>query len=156
MKTPCGVTPPPPHFGAWRFRAPFRQVALAGKCLPILWLILFDLGGSLADLVRSCHAAYACHLRTNICKHRYKSINNSIKIAKDRPNIYQKSTKSPSKFNQNRFGKRVGSRPPPKWHRLMFFSGFLAPLGRCRAPFWAELDPEGRPQIVFLGIMLEK
>ena len=54
LKTPCSVTPPPPHFGAWRFCALFRQVALAGKFLPILWLILFDLCRSweiLADLV---------------------------------------------------------------------------------------------------------
>jgi hypothetical protein len=53
LKTPCGVTPPPPHFGAWHFRVLFRKVVLAGKCLPILWLILFDLGESLADLIRT-------------------------------------------------------------------------------------------------------
>ena len=36
LKTPCGVTPPPLHFWVLAFRAPFRQVALAGLCLPIL------------------------------------------------------------------------------------------------------------------------
>jgi hypothetical protein len=45
------VTPPPPHFWDLAIRDPFRQMALAGLCLPILWLILFDLGRSLADFV---------------------------------------------------------------------------------------------------------
>ena len=44
MKTSCSVIPPPPHFGAWRFRGLFRQGVLEGTCLPILWWNLFDLG----------------------------------------------------------------------------------------------------------------
>ena len=32
----------------------------------------------------------------------------------------------------------------------------LAPLGRFWVPFGPELDPEGVPKIVFLGIMLER
>ena len=57
LKTPCGVTPPPPHFWSSAFHDLFLQVALAGLCLPIFWLILFDLGRSwqiFGDLGRSC------------------------------------------------------------------------------------------------------
>ena len=38
----------------------------------------------------------------------------------------------------------------------MLFLRLLAPLGRFWVPFGPELDPEGVPKIVFLGIMLEK
>ena len=39
LKTPCGVTPSPSHFGAWRFCGLFE-----GTCLSIPWLNLFDPG----------------------------------------------------------------------------------------------------------------
>ena len=42
--------------GSWQFVAfsdSFQQVALAGTCLPILWLFLCDLGRFLADFGRT-------------------------------------------------------------------------------------------------------
>jgi hypothetical protein len=114
------VTPPPPHFGARRFRAQFRQVALAGKCLPILWLILFDLGKSWQILLEPCQ--FVVDLRKEfgsiglkkVFQNNNESINKSIQITKNLSHICQKSTKIPIKVKRGRFGKKVGSRTPPK------------------------------------------
>ena len=60
-------------FGAsWRFLAfdnSFRHVALAGTCLPILRLFLFDFGRCLADIGRTIFAFYKFELQTfaNTC-----------------------------------------------------------------------------------------
>ena len=45
---------------------------------------------------------------------------------------------------------------PQKWHQLLFGLSLLAPLGRLRLPFRTQLYPEEGPQIIVLGIMLEK
>ena len=139
---------------ALAFRDPFRQVALAGLCLPIRWLILFDLGRfcpNFADLGKTF-----ANIGPKRVSQNNKSINYSIQIAKHRPKINQKSTNNPPKVNRDRFGKKVGSRTPTNCENRVCARSFLAPLGRFWVPFWAELDPEGGPKIVFLGIILEK
>ena len=164
LKTPCGVTPPPPHFWGLAFRDPFRQVALAGLCLPILWLILFDLGRSwqiLADFVRTL---FFCrfkkkHLQTSVQKGCPKTTTNPStirsKLQKIGPNIDPKSIKSrPKSIKSQSESIREKGRfqdPPKVAPSLDAFLRLLAPLGGFWAPFWAELDPEGGPQIVFLG-----
>ena len=101
-----------PSFLGSAFRDSFRQVALAGLCLPILWLILFDLGRSLADFVRTLFVfvdlrkAFAIIGPKRVFQNNNKSINNSIKIAKDRPTIDQKSTKTHQKSIGIDSGKR--------------------------------------------------
>ena len=110
------MTPPPPHFGARRFRDPFRQVALAGLCLPILWLILFDLDLGRSWQILSEPCLFICrlkkiHLQTSVQKRCSKTTTNPVnnsKLAKDRPQSAQnRSTKIPLKVNRNRFGKKV-------------------------------------------------
>ena len=60
LKTPCSVTPPPPHFRAWRLCGMFRQVVFEGACLPTLWLSLFALGWCFGVLGRSGYYFSIC------------------------------------------------------------------------------------------------
>ena len=53
-------------FGVVALCAPFRQVALAGLCLPFLWLILFDLGGFWQMLSEHCLFDVGLSLRTSV------------------------------------------------------------------------------------------
>jgi hypothetical protein len=56
-----------PSFWSLAFRDPFRQVVLAGLCLPILWLILFDLWQILSE-PRLLFAVKKTHLQTSAQK----------------------------------------------------------------------------------------
>ena len=66
-----------PSFWSSAFRDSFRQEALAGLCLPILWLIMFDLGRSLADLVRTLLVFVGLRKTfTNMCPKKVSQDNN--------------------------------------------------------------------------------
>jgi hypothetical protein len=67
LKTPCGVTPPPPHFGAW------QNVICRGKVCP-------QLSGRLVDLICSCLILSDLYTKNNSksIKHRSKINKKSI------------------------------------------------------------------------------
>ena len=96
-----------PSFRGWRFCALFRQVALAGKFLPILWLILFDLGRSwkiLADLVIFSICRWKkCCLQTSVQKGRAISTTDPSKWRSD-----QNGTTIDHKWDQSGSGAWQG------------------------------------------------
>ena len=154
MKTPCGVTPPPPHFGARRFRAPFRKVVLAGLCLPILWWILFDLGRSWQISSEPC--LFICrfkktHLQTSVQRRCPKTTTNPVTILSKWRKIDPTSITNRPKIHQKSIGIDSGKRSVTEAQRgttvkmnIEAFGRHLADFGRHFGPRWISKGQSAR------------
>ena len=69
------------------------------------------------------------------------------KLTNIAPQIVHESTTNPYKFNGNRSWKKVDSMT----RKLFSFVHW-----KCGMGFWAQLDPEGDPEIIIWGITLER
>ena len=154
LKTPCGVTPPPPHFGARRFHDSFRQVALAGLCLPILWWILFDLVWSWQISSEPC--LFICrfkktHLQTSVQRRCPKTTTNPVTILSKVRKIDPKSITNRPKIHQKSIGIDSGKRSGTEAQRgatvkinIEAFWRHLADFGRNFGPRWISKGQSAR------------
>ena len=105
------------------FRDPFWHVLFSGCCLPILWLILLDLG-------------WSCHWQAWVRKASPNMTKNGAKIRSNRPKI---GLKSVCVRSQQQSGRWI----PKKYGPPLFFSHILGPSGQFEAQLWAHLVPNG-------------
>ena len=99
LKTPCGVTPPPPQIWSSTFCDLLRKVAFRGLCLTFLLLILFELGRSWQICARTLFVSYKCKENTfarmplkRVPKTTPNPSGTFDQIAKSRPQIDHTST----------------------------------------------------------------
>ena len=161
MKTPCGVTPPPPHFGARRFVIHFgkwRLQAYACRSFGGSCLILFDLGRSWQISSEPC--LFLCrfkktHLQTSVQRRCPKTTTNPVTILSKLRKIDPTSITNRPKIHQKSIGIDSGKRSVAEAQRgttVKIHIEAFWPLGRCRPQIWTPLDFEGPIGSMFLDV----
>ena len=146
-----------PSFWGSAIRDPFRQVALAGLCLPILWLILFDLGRPwqiLADFVRTLFVFCRfkkTHLQTSVQRRCPKTTTNPLTIRSKLRKIDPKSITNRPTIHQKSIGIDSGKRSVTEAQRgttvkmkIEAFWRHLADFGRHFGPRWISKGQSAR------------
>ena len=157
LKTPCGVTPPPPHFGARRFVIHFgkwRLQAYACRSFGGSCLILFDLGRSRQISSEPC--LFICrfkktHLQTSVQRRCPKTTTNPVTILSKLRKIDPTSITNRPKIHQKSIGIDSGKRSVTEAQRgttvkmnIEAFWRHLADFGRHFGPRWISKGQSAR------------
>ena len=143
-----------PSFWGSAFRDSFRQVALAGLCLPILWWILFDLGRSWQISSEPC--LFICrfkktHLQTSVQKRCPKTTTNPLTSLSKLRKIDPTSITNRPTIHQKSIGIDSGKRSVTEAQRgttvkinIEAFWRHLADFGRNFGPRWISKGQSAR------------